>query len=555
MKESQVRDLLINQLEIFEPGMQFLHKEKYLPNLTGTKSFVDILAKDKQGKFVIIEVKRANSSSRQAIHELLKYVEAIKENKSLKEDEFRLMVVSTIWDELLVPFSSFVNRVNLDTQGFQINILADKKTFIAQEINVVPVVENRLISNSHAARYYYNNESLTKGIKHHEECFKTLGVSDFTLFVLKAPDNYLELVKESIRHSMELMNEKFNADNDIDKFNSEIDEHYDYRFMIYSGNSLLSEQQYSEIITKNYEYPEAFDEAVEDQSKSKLDKLEELNVLLTECEPFPNADYTEIGYPSKFESIIDKQKWKIVDVLRYGKLKENELLKNEVLIREFRGSSGTTKQKYKTHLDFDSKANINRVIEEIDFCLSDNTVWRNHILSTINDLKKESGIINSNCIIFNPMNVIYSIHLSTTRENGIEFLPLFQLIVEKETQRDIYLGYLGYKERNLAKLSDIWKTFYNGDHTMFFYSLVWGGYDENNVEICSALGLEYKMMKLIEIGTETEYYKYENYRFNLSKEFSPLEEFEKFLNENQDLVEEINKMFSVNSVGNGIYSF
>ncbi|MCR9170949.1 MAG: endonuclease NucS [bacterium] len=554
MKESKVRDLLINQLEIFESGLEFLDKEKYLPNVEGTRSFIDILAKDRQGKFVIIEVKRANASSRQAIHELLKYVEAIKENKSLKEDELRLMVVSTVWNELLIPFSSFVQRVNLDTKGFQIDFLADKKTYKAIEVSIVPVTENRLISNSHAVRYYYTEESLNNGIKEHENSFDVLGVRDYVLFVLEAPENYLDMVKASIGYSRDLMNEKLGSYEKNNQFMSKIDEHYNYKFMIYSGNTLLTDHEYSDILSKNYEYPEVFDETMEDESRPKLDKLEELNAMLTECEPFPDADYTEIGYPAKFENILDEQKWKIRDVHRYGRLKDNELLKDEVLVREFRGSAGTTKQKYKSELDFDSKANINRVIDEIDFCLSDNIVWKNHILSIINELKKETAIVKSSCIISNPMNVIYTIHLSTTRPNGIEFLPLYELIVEKENQRDTYLGYLGYKKKKEFSLNEIWDTFFDGSPTMFFYSLIWGGYDENNLKICEELGLEYKTIKIVERDEQFQFYKFENYTFNKVDELYPLGELEQFIDENEGFVEEINDLFEENHLGNGVYS-
>jgi len=61
MKESLIRDKLINKLELLETGLIFIDKEKYLPNSLGTNGFIDILAKDSNNKFVIIELKKSNS--------------------------------------------------------------------------------------------------------------------------------------------------------------------------------------------------------------------------------------------------------------------------------------------------------------------------------------------------------------------------------------------------------------------------------------------------------------------------------------------------------------
>lgn len=57
--ESVIRDLVACSLDLFEPGMVLIDKEHYLPGKMGTKGFVDILAKDKAGHLVVIEVKKA----------------------------------------------------------------------------------------------------------------------------------------------------------------------------------------------------------------------------------------------------------------------------------------------------------------------------------------------------------------------------------------------------------------------------------------------------------------------------------------------------------------
>jgi RecB family endonuclease NucS len=76
--EDEIRDLLANQLEVLEPGLCLIEKEKYIPNPLGTRGFIDLLARDASGHFVLIELKRSDASAREAIHEILKYVEGVK---------------------------------------------------------------------------------------------------------------------------------------------------------------------------------------------------------------------------------------------------------------------------------------------------------------------------------------------------------------------------------------------------------------------------------------------------------------------------------------------
>lgn len=61
--EAEIRDQLASRLEILEPGLVFLAKEYLLPNTIGSKGFIDILAKDRFGNRVIIEVKRSNATA------------------------------------------------------------------------------------------------------------------------------------------------------------------------------------------------------------------------------------------------------------------------------------------------------------------------------------------------------------------------------------------------------------------------------------------------------------------------------------------------------------
>ena len=70
MKESALRDLIAQKISQLKPGLTLLQKEQYIPGEHGTKSFIDLYARDEKGRHVLIELKRSNTAARQALHEV-----------------------------------------------------------------------------------------------------------------------------------------------------------------------------------------------------------------------------------------------------------------------------------------------------------------------------------------------------------------------------------------------------------------------------------------------------------------------------------------------------
>jgi hypothetical protein len=120
VSEDTIRDNLAGNLDVIEPGLRLLQKEAYLPGNRGARGFVDLLAKDCKNRFVLIELKRTDSAAREAIHEVLKYVENAKDHLAVTELELRVIIVSVEWHELIVPFSSLQSRVGFAIEGVKI---------------------------------------------------------------------------------------------------------------------------------------------------------------------------------------------------------------------------------------------------------------------------------------------------------------------------------------------------------------------------------------------------------------------------------------------------
>ncbi|EGK00098.1 endonuclease NucS domain-containing protein [Dysgonomonas gadei] len=546
MKESEIRDLLVQDLSILNNNYQFLEKEKYLPSEIGTRSFIDILAHDRNGKYIVIELKKSNATAREAIHELFKYLEAVKENLAIKTDEIELVIVSTEWDELLVPFSSFVSNVDLKVEGFKLCI-SDENNLSARKIEKAATNEDRILSAHQMARYYISEQSLQKGIKEHCDFFLNRNVESFVLIILKAPKGYREMTLNSIKEFA------------INNFgNYDITATYeksmpDYKYMIYSTNQLLSLEKYYDILSQYSELEESIDEILNDDEASSLDKMEQLNGLLIETEPFPHADSVEIGKPAKYDLFKEVQGWELIEIKKYGSLSKNIILSDNQIEEEILGADGTTGERFKSKIDFSNKANIHRLRRQIGNCLSDNIVWKNHIFNIL-DILQNKNIKDAKCSIYNPMNIIYSIYLALSRPDGILYIPSYQIEVELEYEKRMYIGYLDGKIKDIPLKQVFAKWDYDMDE--FMYSLSWGGYDKNNLEICDFVGLSYNTMLItVSKGQEMTFYKYKDYKFSKMNYFNHFESLYQKLDESKLLVPEILTFFEEHSMGNGMIQF
>lgn len=535
MNENQIRDLLSQNLNILNPYYKLLDIEAYLPSEIGTRSFIDILATDENGKYIVIELKKSNVSARNAIHELFKYSEAIKENLAVKTDDIELVVVSTEWDELLVPFSSFVANVSLKTKGFQLSII--ENILSAKEIDANVLNQERILSSVQMANYYYNKESLDKGLEEHINYFKNRGVDSFALLILKSPENYKELVRDSIKN---FKGEIF-KNISIEDFEKNVD----YQFMIYSVNQLLSLEKYKAICSKYYSdsyTEEMIEDILSNEEATVYDQMEQFNELIIEKEPFPDSDFAEIGTPAKYNKFIEIEGWKLLEIKRFGALSENKFLDDEKIEEEIR-ASGTTGERYIAQIDLQNVASISRVKREIKNCLSDNIVWRNHIMEIIDALEVEKKEIKKvRCSIYNPMNIIYSIHLICSDSQGILYIPSYQIEVEMNNETRMYIGYLDGIFNNLS-MNEILTKFWNSEPSEFLFPLTWGGYCKNNLEICDFIGLEYKSMLVKRVNEEVSFFNYKNYQFIKGDFFDPIDNILMKISEDRFLIPQILSFF------------
>jgi RecB family endonuclease NucS len=78
LSEAVIRDEIAARPEMIEHDLRTIATNYHLPNSEGTRGFVDVLTQDRRGLYVVIEVKRADNTAREALHEVLKYCELLR---------------------------------------------------------------------------------------------------------------------------------------------------------------------------------------------------------------------------------------------------------------------------------------------------------------------------------------------------------------------------------------------------------------------------------------------------------------------------------------------
>lgn len=351
MKESVLRDIIAENINVLEQGLILLEKEQYLPNPLGTRSFIDLYAKDRKGNHVLIELKRSEAASREAIHEVYKYVEGVKKHLGARDEEIRVIIASTEWRELLVPFSRLMADTPLNIIGQE--ILLDKENKIVGTSEVVPlsIRKGRFIAPWHEVNWYINETNLNSGIDSINTWCEKNDIKDYVIVILNfnepiCSENEIQRISV-IREMAKINNLSFNEDLPYPQ----------YSYIAYFAMQTLSFDAYLQILKKSEEI--YADVIVTLEGMNDEEKICYLHESVTSLEPRPKKDNCEIGYPAKLKSFLDQYESQIIEVKRYGIFKRNTLLEDRTIISELLAEDGATGGNLKATVNLSDRSQLN----------------------------------------------------------------------------------------------------------------------------------------------------------------------------------------------------
>ncbi len=536
--EDFIRDKIAENLSILPENLELIGKEYFLKANGTTKSFIDILAKDANNNYVIIEIKRSNQSSRQAIHELYKYVEALKINLQINNGEVRCIVISTAWEELYVPFSNFVNETKYSVKGYLLLLDKDNLPKEVQYIEPYKTSNGRIFSPEQKCCFYHSYESLQKGIASHHEVFATKSIKNYVLIVFKQKEINHEKFRQ--RHT-EIVNSiigEFASESSYD-----LSKLFQPEYLLYSAFQRLTVEDYKQILSVNKKALKNASELLEGiEDEEEIFHILEGSIL--DLKPYVFADDKEIGYPGKFASILNNKDWEQIELTRSGDLAKNILLDDKTLLSEIKGSQGTTGITFRDNFSTSHRGKYEDVKERVAICLKDNPIWHYHTKAILEYYSNKKNY-DCNILIFNPQNILFTIHKMTTEENYMEWTPHFVIEYKNDTEVKVYLGVFHWDDNNNVSVKEIIDEYFEGDDFNLLVPLSWGGqYIEEDGNIMQKLGLTYETYLFVDNHSDRKIFHYKNYRFNLLNIQNIENGLFLFLEKNKTFVYQLNDIFS-----------
>ena len=541
MLEAPLRDLLAIHISILGDDLEVVKTEQYLPSNIGTRSFVDILARDGRGRWVLIELKRSDASSREAIHEVYKYVEAIKSHLGARDDEVRAIVVSTEWKELLVPFSRFAYDTSISVTGVKLLVDEVNRTLGAEIVEPLPVSAGRILSPWHEVSLYLDEGRLAEGIASYDASCQAKGITDYVMVQLRAAPDFHERAVYATTHNLNLI-DKVPRDPTQEDLADVAGRMKRLDHMIYFVPQLQSAGEYLRMIAAD---PNSYEEAKDFTEGMEGDELLcSLQEYALSAKPRVDRDYLEIGYPAKFKSkIIETERWTIQCLHRRGSFARNLVLSDDTIFSEIAGEAGTSGQRLKRSISLGDRADMSQIMKDVGECLRNNKVWASMIRAQLEEAKNDFPDGRADVSVFAPSTGILTLLFATTKDDGVLYVPSYGLSVYVDGNAvRIYIGELvpGSSEpRSPATFLEILKRYYVGDIGSLLMSMTWGGYETRDIDILDDLGLAYSSFRCDVVGEERRFYRVINGRWKAAEAAMPFGQFNKYLELNRSLLRTI----------------
>lgn len=537
MNEAAIRDLLAADLSVLEEGMELVKIEQYIPKALGTRNFLDILAKDKAGQWVIIEVKKTNAAARQAAHEVFKYVDAIQRHFGVRKDEIRAIVASVEWTELLVPFSMLRNETSIAVEGVQLLPDIFGKSLGIRPIEPVQVDQGRYLAPWHELNLYNDEASLKRGIASYDRCCKAKGIDDYVLLVLKAADDFNEKASFALNLALQQIAENF-GDGAPEEIPIQFRQFDRFEYILYFAPQILSREFCLAVLAQ---HPETFEEV--QACTEDMDTEAELCTLhenLYDLDPCPHRDHFEIGYASKLsQKLLIDEEWTIERVERRGTFARNTLLSDEAIIEELKGATGSSRQSFKRSVSLSNRAHIASAKEGLTEALLTNPAWLAQIKRVLDEASAAWPDGSARINLFGPSSGIFTLYYIAT-EGSDSHQPQYEVAVFDADEQLVstYFGLLVPQGQPIA-LQPLLDKYYKGriDDLMFLAGA--GFFETRDADIMDDLGLAYRTFRVDNPEGAAKYFALKDDRWRPLSLTVPWQPLQPYFDENSSLINEI----------------
>jgi hypothetical protein len=448
--EENIRDWLAEHLDFIAPNLRLVRKEYPLPNPFGSRGRIDILAVDDHNNFVVIEVKRSDQAAREALHEIHKYIGLLKHDLGARDSEFRIMIVSSEWAELIVPFSEFVSKTLYAFEGYQIQL---DSTNVPTEIKRVEPLDQALarkISPVQDVLLYTSQASLNRGLQELRECASALGL-----------ENYVAVEMHTTRG-------------------------IPYPFAIWIAIHQHTEEAYLRMLQNHPDLLEEVELVREEEDDESVIRTLEENILSELARA--HHDTLEIGSPEKFDSELDR--WTIPRIDKNGLFARDPRLTNEMLLHEIKGLDGTHSAKYRNLASSRYPLRIQEIRKSVQNSLYFASPWATHIDSVIAEAIAGMEPFELSVQTYCPANIIETFWLLVTAQIQEEYLPMYVLQLDFADRIEIHFGHIAWNGQD-QNFREVMRRFFQDDPRHYLTSRMLHSIQRQDQEIMASLGLRY----------------------------------------------------------------
>lgn len=525
MNEAELRDLIAEDISVLDESLTLLSKEQYIPSAIGTRSFIDLYARDDDGHHVLVEIKRTDAAGREAIHEIQKYAEAVKRHLGANENEIRIILASTEWREMLVPFSRFLTETTLAVVGLELSI-DGSGAIHAKPAPTVDISGGRLLAPWQDLYLYRSKQSLDSGIQSIETCYNDLGIEDYVILTLRADEPIISSHQAGVVQTLSEIAGKSTEQLELPK----------YEFAVVVAMQVQSEAWLSEAISTQSQNSEELQEILSVESEEE--RLQALHEALKSLGPSIDYDYFEIGYPAKLIRLIQEQNFQIVSVDRFGTFRRNEVLTDDSIVSEMQGDQGVTGQRFRRTLVASNRGHMSTARREIADCLAENPSWQAQVLRSLEEIESSFPESEIDVSIYCPGTGVHTVYYSVAREDGFLYVPTYTIMVLDPEPVVMYYGALEYEGGGLS-FDQVLHKYFDNDLWPLLVPLSWGGRDDRDVEIFEDLGALYRSYRCDISGDDRQCFVRKNDRWHPHECKSFLVLWQEFLESNHEFVSEL----------------
>ena len=365
--KDRIRDYLAEHLDLLGDGLSLIQKEHMLPNPTGAGGRMDILARDKFGTFVVIEVKRSNEAARQTLNEIHKYTALLRIQQGLDQTQVRVIIVSTDWAELRLPLSECADVFPYTVDQFAITTLPDGMVTHVERVILIPKTVIIRLSRVQGAFSFQTSKVRDAALAKLVSAAAKVGVADFVILRLDYSGR-----SRAVCFPFAL--------------------YFLFPFPLLNANLEESERLKAQVV---------WDDTLDQPDENFLSAVTSSVVGL--------FDDFEMGYPEKLTTILTE--WKVAELLGYGRLARNHSLLNEAdILRLAQAVEGGSPIYISKLCSPKHSAAWKQLQNDLKSTLRGMLEWERVVPTFLEEIESENPNASVSVDIFNPANLLMSLY-------------------------------------------------------------------------------------------------------------------------------------------------